>query len=362
MIGRRVHRIAALLALALAALACSFPVQQAPTPTAALTPSPDGAAEATIAAAQTEVAALAATNDAARATFAALTVTPTSAPTRTPTATLTASPTLTHTPTPTAGPPPTRTPTPSADVSPTPSAVPDFRWIERFEADVDLADPGDAITLSWETSAGAVTLCRLLNTGQFGTCWEVEPDGSRVVDIAPEARNWVGYTLIVTVGDETEAMHLTVPLTCPDTWFFPNPPASCPMGPAERSQGAQQFFERGMMVWHAGRAMIFVLYAGTDQPAWRAAPDPWVEGMPVDDPSIVAPPGLFQPVRGFGMIWRGEGALVGVRDRVGWALAPEFPIETAFQCDSAPKYNTCYLQTRDGIIELKPEGSGWSSR
>jgi hypothetical protein len=71
---------------------------------------------------------------------------------------------------------------------------------------------------------------------------------------------------------------------------------------------------------------------------------------------------MFQPVRGFGMVWRSEGpgASPDVRDRLGWALQPEFGYEAAYQCDSATKYLTCYLRGPDGeIYRLEPEGSGW---
>jgi hypothetical protein len=85
--------------------------------------------------------------------------------------------------------------------------------------------------------------------------------------------------------------------------------------------------------------------------------------MPEDDPSLVPPEGLYQPVRGFGVAWRDEQATPGfrVRDRLGWAIDQEFGVSgAAFQCDSAPKYVTCYLSGPGGAVYvLKPERSGW---
>jgi hypothetical protein len=59
------------------------------------------------------------------------------------------------------------------------------------------------------------------------------------------------------------------------------------------------------------------------------------------------------------MVWRGLGFVGNVRDRLGWATGPEFALSTAYQCNSAPKYNTCYLQGPDGVIVLEPERSAW---
>jgi hypothetical protein len=80
---------------------------------------------------------------------------------------------------------------------------------------------------------------------------------------------------------------------------------------------AVQNFERGSMVWVQGPVnQIYVLYnTGTYQ---RYA-DTWVDGQsaPVGD---VPPPGLNEPVRGFGKVWRENPA---VRDALGWAVGFE---------------------------------------
>jgi hypothetical protein len=56
--------------------------------------------------------------------------------------------------------------------------------------------------------------------------------------------------------------------------------------------------------------------------------DTWTEDQPVDDPNITAPNGLFQPVRGFGKVWR---ETPGVRDRLGWATNAEQGSTGAYQ-------------------------------
>jgi hypothetical protein len=85
--------------------------------------------------------------------------------------------------------------------------------------------------------------------------------------------------------------------------------------------------------------------------------DVWDESKPESDPGIVPPVGLYQPVRGFGLVWREEP---GVRDRLGWAVDREVGYPTAIQRTSRYKYNATYVKALDGgVWELGPEGSKW---
>ena len=50
--------------------------------------------------------------------------------------------------------------------------------------------------------------------------------------------------------------------------------------------------------------------------------------------SIIAPDGRVAPVRGFGLVWRGEanGAeSVWIRDKIGWGLYPESGFQAHYQ-------------------------------
>ena len=92
----------------------------------------------------------------------------------------------------------------------------------------------------------------------------------------------------------------------------------CPTGMATESGGAAQPYEHGRMVWRQDLRVIYVLHAdGT----WAGYPDTWQEGTPDRDPAIVPPEGLYQPVRGFGKVWREE--LGGPEAALGWATAEE---------------------------------------
>lgn len=111
------------------------------------------------------------------------------------------------------------------------------------------------------------------------------------------------------------------------------------------------------MVWIKEMGQILVLFTDANSPKWNVLTDHWQEGDPLDDPTLTPPAGLLQPVRGFGLLWRTEG---GLKDRLGWAVAPEVSYETAWQTTSRWKYNETYLRAADGRIwHLLPERSGW---
>jgi hypothetical protein len=76
----------------------------------------------------------------------------------------------------------------------------------------------------------------------------------------------------------------------------------------------------------------------------------------VSDPDIDPPPRLYQPVRGFGLLWREEP---GVRERLGWAVDREEGYQTALQRTSH-RYWDLYIRALDGgVWKLGPNGSSW---
>jgi len=222
------------------------------------------------------------------------------------------------------------------------------------------ADPGDAITLEWQSSGGNLaSLYHLMNSGQLDGWWEVEPGGSMEYVIPANSRNWEGFVLFVL----DEAEHVTqatlqVTLRCPDVWFFSPAPDECPISPPILTDGAEQHFEHGLMLWIKAEDRIYALFDDGLQPAFKVLMDEWDESKPESDPSIVPPAGLYQPVRGFGLVWREEP---GVRDRLGWAVDEEAGYPTAVQRTSRYKYNVTYIKALDGgVWELGPELSEWS--
>jgi hypothetical protein len=99
----------------------------------------------------------------------------------------------------------------------------------------------------------------------------------------------------------------------------------CPRSPESGIDVATQRFEHGWMVWRASRdsydpAAIFVLFE--DDQHYVRFDDTYSPTADPESGAATPPPGLFQPVRGFGKVWR-EGTGARVRERLGWAIAPE---------------------------------------
>jgi uncharacterized protein YkwD len=231
--------------------------------------------------------------------------------------------------------------------------------VMQFEADVAVANPGDMVSLMWQTAhADEVTLYQLRPTGEFGGYWSVAAAGVMTHTIALTARNESRFVLTAVNGAEIMVQaDVTIHLTCPDSWFFVPAPDICPAEPALVSQAAEQQFEQGTMLWVAETGLIYVLYADGQQPQWQVFVDEWQAGDPIDDPGLVPPPGLYQPQRGFGLVWREQPQ---VQDRLGWAVAAEEGYETAVQATSYPLYNQLYLLAADDQVwRLGPEGGEW---
>lgn len=89
----------------------------------------------------------------------------------------------------------------------------------------------------------------------------------------------------------------------------------------DSSQAAEQSFEQGRMIWVQQQDSIYVIY---NDGSWERYADAFEEGMAESDPAISPPDGKLQPMRGFGKVWREQPQ---VRERIGWALAPEAPAD-----------------------------------
>ena len=254
-------------------------------------------------------------------------------------------------------PTPTSTPTPTLTPTGAPVSGPVIRY---FRADVSEMYPGETITLEWKIEdVNSVTLYHLMPTGQLGSYWEVKPEDSLAYEIASEERNSTDFLLIAVddAGRKTQAS-LSVTLLCPDEWFFAQGPDECPASPPITSAAAEQHFERGTMIWVEEQDVIYVLFDDGSSPQWKVYVDEWDEGDPESDPDLTPPDDRYQPVRGFGLLWR-EGP--GVRDRLGWAVDTEAGFTTSVQRTSRPKYNDIYIRALDGRVwRLWPESSDWA--
>ena len=236
--------------------------------------------------------------------------------------------------------------------------------IIAFTASPTEIRPGEPVMLTWSTVAQEVTIWQLDPFGRLSTPYSVPASGSLVIADTGALRNQISFALFATSDGKTAQAFASATITCPDTWFFPGGPSSCPASPPHSTVMQAEHFERGLMLWTQWNDFVYILFADDQaSPLWDVRPDAWRQGQPPSDPGLVPPAGFFQPVRGFGAAWRDQEATPGfrMRDRLGWATDQEFPVEgAAYQCDSAPKYNTCYLTGPDNVVlVLEPERSGW---
>jgi hypothetical protein len=133
-----------------------------------------------------------------------------------------------------------------------------------------------------------------------------------------------GTVVVAENAAGEEATATTFP-TCDDAYFFEPSPDICPDGLHLDSAGAEQPFENGFMIWLEASNAIYVFnWDGS----WRQYEDVFEEGQQEYDPTIIPPVGLYQPVRGFGMVWRENHE---VREQLGWALGRELGYESAIQ-------------------------------
>jgi hypothetical protein len=293
------------------------------------------------------------------------------------TATVTLTPRVFGTPTPPLGATPTllpgQTQAPGA-VGYSDLVAPEIGYFVAFPREVQ---PGEDSLLFWSTSGGSSAAVYSLNPdGTPGQNWSVAAEGSLSVSPRATGRDAV-YVLAVTNGITTVEQRVYISTTCNQTWFFSPPPEDgCPGDLPDSMQAVSQPFERGRMFWFSRTGEILVLFGDlptvvgqiegdnpeeeteTDSPpAWVRMPDPYIEGEPETDDTILPPEGLFQPRRGFGKLWR---ETPGMRDRLGWALSEEIGYEMIFQSEAIGNSEQLYFTDELGaVIRLVPDEQGW---
>ncbi len=237
--------------------------------------------------------------------------------------------------------------------------------IEYFVANPQEAAPGEDVQLFWsaELASGAF-IYRLNSDGEAGTTWEVETEGEIGVTVQDSGRSEI-YVLAVTNGSEVVEQEIAIGVGCGVyEWFFqPAPEAGCPNANGLEQQVITQPFERGRMFRFGQTAQIYVLFdepqviEETDNIAWIVVDDLHSDVEPAEDPAIIPPAGFYQPTRGLGKAWR---EVPNLRDRLGWATAPENPYTTTYQTVSVDGTEQLYFtdDTRQ-VITLIPNGQGW---
>src|SRR5688572_7052853 len=116
--------------------------------------------------------------------------------------------------------------------------------IEFFTADVLSVAPGETFTLFWSTrNVSAATIYRLDRDGSRSQLWNVPADGSLAVSTRRSDRELVEFVLSVDADTGQIEEILSLPLSCPDAWFFESAPETCPQDAPLETRVIEQQFE-----------------------------------------------------------------------------------------------------------------------
>jgi hypothetical protein len=232
------------------------------------------------------------------------------------------------------------------------------------------AEPGDTIVLEWETTGATQATLGIHLSQQV----PVDASGSFTYEAKPDQCGCVMFSLTAINGEgqaDVATIHIQFP--CPTSLFFSPGWRSdccgqcanfgCPE-PVFTSDAAEQHFEHGTMIWVKEQETIYVLFEDVPSGSERAAKlfaDEWDPSQPDHDSSLVPPDGLYQPVRGFGLVWRQNPE---VRERLGWAVDQEAAFVTTVQrVPGYGRHSSIYILALDGNVwhlQSIGFGCGWS--
>lgn len=338
----RVYLAGGLLLLLLWGLAACSPADEEPLPTLVVLPTNTSLADG-----------------ATSTPLPTMTDVPTNTPTPTPT--VTASPVNTDTPTPTTT--LTNTPLPSATFTPvatstptfttTPSATPapDLPVINVFQANKQVAPPGDTdLRLRWQADADEGFLERLDGNGNVVISSPVEPRGAAGVP----ARNVAGTTTwrLVMLRDGNQTSR-TVTVTfeeeqvCNFPWFFSAPSdIPCARGDVETASVEYQPFENGFMFRVQVSGMDRVCAIQNDRNRYSCYSYQVYTGTPPVSP----PAGLQPPGSSFQTVYYEELAAGGFwYDVIDWGTAPTMITLASVQYSTE---GDAYIQLPNGIYRF----------
>jgi hypothetical protein len=236
--------------------------------------------------------------------------------------------------------------------------------IQSFTADHTSIVEGESVALSWQATGGSEALIQWVTSEAImaSAPGPLDPDGGSVT-ITPTGSGDI--TLLVENSVGSAEAHVQLVITCPYPWApaLDTPPrmaSGCP-GEAIASQAAQQSFEHGFMIWVEAEQAIYVFYEtpASSYPTYEYYTDHFREGDPESDPTLVPPAGLYQPTRGFGLVWR---TTPRVQEQLGWATAMEAGFQTWKQSYRGTGMHNTYtlIEGIDGTIyHLTATGSVW---
>jgi hypothetical protein len=275
----------------------------------------------------------------------------------------------------------------SGQVTPLPEPPPSGDGIiQLFEvsSETTIADPGVTVTLKWAFEGESGAICEQITPRPLSdTCYQDLPSsGSLEVTVPAEARGAIGYFLYAHAGGQVEDALVILPLSaergCEHEWFFGSadyehkPLLECPISEPVEIRPQIQLFEKGLMlrldgVGLEGDAWLIALLS-QEGDSYSLGFDPvldaWMPDMPETDAALTPPEGLFQPSRGFGMLWRGEIeylAMVDVltldgQEVLGWATGNVFEYDAVYQCYQGThgRALACFMNGPEGQVLPMP--------
>jgi hypothetical protein len=244
---------------------------------------------------------------------------------------------------------------------------------------------GDQISLAWAAIGKQAMICPIIGINE-GRCQNVPLAGQMMIVTDEQSMYYSSFGLSVTAGQSAVRSMVAVHLQCQNwrKWFFSNAPLACPATPPSVAKAAFQRFERGMMIWVEGPQeapaddmfMIFFENDPTQPPFVRtymtmSGELPLKPGAsPAHRSGEIPPPDRYEPVSGFGLLWRGEVEVPpqyqvpadqkSLRERLGWALAPEVGYDFAEQCELPVPVHffLCYIGLPDGkVLRIYPDST-----
>jgi hypothetical protein len=290
---------------------------------------------------------------------------PTTTPKSQPTATQTSRPPEAPTPSP-SSPAATHTqppdPTPTDTIAPSPTETVPQLQIDSFEVHLEDTASGKTVHCTWETS-GAVGVHIVVGTSQRFPQWREGPaDGAMAFEVTNTVydRPFVALTAFDVDGNEVTETH-TLNWRCDHTYFFAGSgvdlPGICPAGAPVTHQGAHQLFQGGAMIWIPDIEARDIIIVIDNDNGWYIYDDTWDESQPENDPTLSPPANLYQPVRGFGKVWREHPEVQG---RLGWAIAGEVSVPVTYQRQMQESIGGVrYVQVSGGPV-MQLTGLGWS--
>jgi len=252
---------------------------------------------------------------------------------------------------------PVATPAPSS----TPTDVARPRVVSFNVAPTTALTLGQKIVVKWEAVGSRAEMCPIGDLGPI-RCEEVPLTGDMTIETNDLGERATSLGLRVILGQSFVWSSAALQWQCFHAWFFDNPPSACPDAAPIHSQAAAQGFEHGFIIWVEASDTFYVFHAEERQ-TFEQLPGPLrlKPGASVDNRAgETPPPQAFEPVSGFGLLWRGEvDGLEGVRQRLGWATAPEMSFNTTYQCATAGRGAwTCYLLGPSGsVLFLRPDST-----